>query len=683
MNLDEPFNRRSGEEDRQVADERISTSPLAASEPLFGARTSPSRIKGEIQPHSKTVVLDKTPIHSEEESTSIQQPSEHLPIHVVETLASGTDAELLKRPPPIRKGRERDYYRNPTVLGRLILHQKFGRAMKRAFHYPEEVSTWLCAKRRISPSSTHRPGEIVYTIKQLPIHIATSALGRTNDAKLLRLLNELISLLVFAYPEGAHEPDHRMIIPIQEAVYYCAAPETIALFLMARPEALIQVDQWGRTLNELNAHRAEPGKQAVQHLLDRDISFWKTAREEATLRLQRNTTHYPSAEDDTIPSQSVLASPNAEEDTIVSMAMEAETDPVGDGDDIAPLSWSQLEQRASAAEQLLTAVNEENFTLQKQMNALTTMVSARHSTFSEEMHRLYDENAVISEKLVKLEQLLEQLLVSDDVEKNQQVLLAMAEISSLAGLSDKSSLYKGEEKGEGQPTPPAQFYKEAKTMQGELSRKHQQQRDKIRKLRHIVMQYIATTGSGGKPIIEGEEEASRADVSTISALTNESAKSGLTTLIKQRRWHYNQGVVDRLPSRPRHPQIADDLSAILRIAASRQAQHSARHRRPDPAVDDLSVIFRLAARKDQKDAPYWEEDLSVATNFSPIDARELFVGRLKRVPSSPRPSTTQPGRTKQEIDLPAMHSASELQIFSDSVDSSGSGKPREELSARC
>jgi hypothetical protein len=678
MNLDAPSYLRRGEEDRQVSDERITASPLV-SQPLLGIRFSssfPSEEKGKAESKLGELDRDTPPVRSDE-SPDVQQSSTNLPLDVVETLASGTDVELLKRPPKIRKGRERDYIRNPTVLGRLILHQKFGRAMKRAFQYPEEASTWLCAKRRISKSSAYRPGEIVYTIRQLPIHIATSALGRTNDEKLLRMLNELISLLVFAYPEGAHELDHRLIRPIQEAVWYCAKPKTIALFLMARPEALIEIDQWGRTLKELNEHRPGPGKDAIQQLLDRDIGFWITAKEEASYRLQHNSRHYPSTEDYSIDSQSVLASPNPEEDTIASTVVILQPDPDTniEEDETAPVSWYQLEQRATAAEQLLTTVNEENFTLRKQMDALTTTVTARHTDFIQELGRLQVENAVISEELVKLEQLLEQQLVSDDEEKNEQIKLTMAEISSLAGLSDKTSFY-GSGK-EGDPVPPTmQLYEEAKAMQTELSRKHQQQREKIRKLRHIVTQYIASAVSGDQP----EEESSYADVSTISALTNASAKSDVTSLIRRRRWHINQGVVDRLPPKPRHPQIADNLSAILRFAASRHAQREGRHRarNPDePVIDDLSVILRWAAHKDHRKTRYWQEQSSDWSHYSPIDARRQFAKQRQLL--STQQATSRPA-------LPAMYSASELQIFSDSVASSGDqGLPKreEEFSAHC
>jgi hypothetical protein len=670
MNLEAPlYHGGARSYDHRASEERIQINVSAAPEPTQQIRsTRKANMAGQPKLVVQSKVADVT-TSSEVTATRNPQQPQSVPIGIVEMPASGTNPELLKRPPKIKKGQELDYYHEPTLLGRLILGQKYGRAIKRVFDHPDEASTWLCSKRRMSNTvdtaekKSPNGDEVVYTIRQLPIHMACSNLGRTKDFQIQRLLNELISLLVFAFPEGAHEVDHRNILPIQEAVWYGAAPETIALFLMARPEALFVADHLGRSLGELNRYRAGPEREAVQQMLCQNISFWNTARKEATFRLQHNSTSYPS-DNQSVSSESVLASPNADEETITSTVVPEHTTEVPNYEDnITPLSWGQLEKRAIAAEQLLDIVNEENYKLRKQLETLTTSISSKNSDFTKELVRLSRENSALSEKIYKLENLLEKLYLSEDVEKNQQFRSALAEISSLVGLSDKSSL-----RGGGPPSRQSslKLLGDANKLQKELSQKHRQQREKIRKLRHIVTEYISNVEVDDDDN-DISEATSYADVTTISALTSHSAKSDVTSIILRRRWHYNQGVVDRLPTKSTasgHDKVVDDLSVILRYAASRQAQ-AGRHR--SNLMDDLSAMLRWAASNDVRGRKNPGE-LSVQSDWSPINARDQLKRLKAKTKLSPNSAFT------REINVPPLLSATQTIVVTEIASGSDQGQ---------
>ena len=583
------------------------------------------------------------------------------PIAFIEQPASGTDPEVLQRPIRPKTGLETDFFLQPTILSRLILNQKYGRAIQRVFEHAEETSTWLCAKHNQSstnPTSMKRFGEspatllpssststssplpdttITHSIRQLPIHLACSNLCRIQDTSAVSLLNELISVLVFAYPDGAHTPDHRNIYPIQEAIWYGVKPETVAIFFMAKPESLLIIDHHGRSLSDINQYRNGKGKEAIQLMLDRGVRFWKVARDEAALRLQHNTNAYPS-ENRSIDSQSVLASPDAEEETIVTM-QETVAQTSFYEEKATPLAWDQLEQRAKATEQILTSVNEENFRLKQQIESLTNKTSHTHTELMKELKRLDRENAVLNEKLYQLEQLIKDKCVTDDEEQNEQFRLAMAEVSSLVGISEQSSLFSGFRASDSQMIPhdtatatSQRLYDEAIMVQKQLAKKHNEQREKIRKLRHMVSYTIindATLGNDDSDI-DRDGSSSYADVSTISALSLETARSDVSEKIHKKRFHYNEGVVDRLPS---ESHVLDDLSKIIWYASSRQDLMAKKRGTKARVQDDLSGILRWAAKKDRRDVFYSSnESISLESTWSPIHPKEIWRTLPRNIP---------------------------------------------------
>ena len=460
---------------------------------------------------------------------------------------------------------------------------------------------------------------------------------RIQDTSAVSLLNELISVLVFAYPDGAHTPDHRNIYPIQEAIWYGVKPETVAIFFMAKPESLLIIDHHGRSLSDINQYRNGKGKEAIQLMLDRGVRFWKVARDEAALRLQHNTNAYPS-ENRSIDSQSVLASPDAEEETIVTM-QETVAQPSFYEEKATPLAWDQLEQRAKATEQILTSVNEENFRLKQQIASLTNKTSHTHTELMKELKRLDRENAVLNEKLYQLEQLIKDKCVTDDEEQNEQFRLAMAEVSSLVGISEQSSLFSGFRASDSQMIPhdtatatSQRLYDEAIMVQKQLAKKHNEQREKIRKLRHMVSYTIindATLGNDDSDI-DRDGSSSYADVSTISALSLETARSDVSEKIHKKRFHYNEGVVDRLPS---ESHVLDDLSKIIWYASSRQDLMAKKRGTKARVQDDLSGILRWAAKKDRRDVFYSSnESISLESTWSPIHPKEIWRTLPRNIP---------------------------------------------------
>jgi hypothetical protein len=610
-------------------------------------------------------------------SKSRKEQESTVPIAVIEQPATGTDPKMLQRPIRPPTGLETDFFLQPTILSRLILNQKYGRAIQRVFEHSEETSTWLCAQHQqqqqqpVSPNA-RKHGESLpswtsptsntannvttagttttHSIRQLPIHLACSNLCRTQDASAIALLNELISVLVFAYPDGAHTPDHRNIYPIQEAIWYGVAPETVAIFFMAKPESVLILDHQGRSLSDINQYRTGKGKEAIQLMIDRGVQFWKVARDEAALRLQHNNNSYPS-ENRSIDSESVLASPNAEEETILTMEASVVQPPPSFYETHAtPLAWDQLEQRAKATEQILTAVNEENFRLRQQLESLTNKSSHTHTELMKELKRLDRENSVLNEKIYQLEQLIKDRCVTDDEEKNEQFRLAMAEVSSLIGISEQASLFSGFRASDSQirlpggdivSTTSQRLYEEAMLVQQQLALKHNEQREKIRKLRHMVSYTIindATSLVNDHDTIDRDGSSSVADGSTISALSLETARSDASHVIHQKRFHYNEGVVDRLPS---EAHVLDDLAKIVWYASSRQEVAAKKRGVRVRVQDDLSGILRWAAKKDRREEFYSNsETVSVESTFSPIHPKEIWRSLpRKNTPVGIKPSS--------------------------------------------
>jgi hypothetical protein len=354
--------------------------------------------------------------------------------------------------------RECDFYMNPTLTSRLILHQKYSAAIRRLQQHPSEASVWVCVKRKQQtppPKSTdndatvndHNDDDNNYSMRQLPLHMACQDLSRVGIEASNRVqLEELIAHLILAYPAACAKQDHSGSFPLHEAIWYTATPETVSHLLCGAPEIANANDQYGRSCIYLNRHcrsRTPEDQARVQVMLHRGVAFWETALQEARLRLRHRNVPDSSA---SIDSMSVLATAvddnndydtdkDGDDSTIqtindVSLAARSEHSVTSDKPDkkihtkktnteyaqtLEPWSWSQLEQRAQRLEHLLAEALESYFKVsvaksQLEMTQADTEKKYRllaADTGNEQLGHLEQENAQLKRDKQQLEELLQ------------------------------------------------------------------------------------------------------------------------------------------------------------------------------------------------------------------------------------------------------------------------------------
>lgn len=289
--------------------------------------------------------------------------------------------------------RQVDFYKNPTILSRLILNEKYASALKRLKNYPDEASTWVCSKRNpfkgkdiqsyIKRSQSSRrslssaqsirrlnskldPKLLDYSIRQLPIHVACSSLFRASSAQRADL-ELLITHLAVMNPDGCQQPDHEGKFPLHEAVWHNASPETISVLLMASPSMLHERDKYGRSPLELNRYRSGENKEQIKDMFHRGVAYWESARTEALMHTNKGTTGDEEG--------SILRS--------ISKRLER-----GGGDSdydlVEPVTWKKLETRAKYLEQLLSSAYEKNY----ELGELVDSLSNEKMQLQDELNRL-------------------------------------------------------------------------------------------------------------------------------------------------------------------------------------------------------------------------------------------------------------------------------------------------------
>lgn len=290
------------------------------------------------------------------------------------------------------KDKECDFYRNPTILSRLINNFKYKAATQRLEKRGNaEACVWVCTKRKNNPvqdviaaqstaassltSSIISHAKEGYGYRQLPIHMAVDALFRVADHCLRADLESLIAHLVIANPGGCSKRDHEGKLPLLEAIWHNASPETVSALLMAYPEGAQEKDSKGRYPHQINEHRNGPYKDQVSKLLRLKKEFWAAAGREAHLRLKHR--NVPSAEA-SVASMSVLASSvKNDDDTLVSSdSFDFSVDPTHPkaagkfAGHVKALRWSQIEQRAMTLESKLAESYEQNYKLKNELTEL-------------------------------------------------------------------------------------------------------------------------------------------------------------------------------------------------------------------------------------------------------------------------------------------------------------------------
>lgn len=598
---------------------------------------------GELSPSSRTRTKStkigrKSQRTSPKSSPPLNPQPQSSPAQIIETSEGSANEQHGKRPLRRITAIETDYYKKPTLLSRLVQNQKYANAIKRLYKHPDEACVWVCAKRiegqRSSSKSAHEIAGFIYSIRQLPIHIACNNLIRTHDFHMRKLLNELISTLVVMFPEGAHEKDHRNRLPLSDAVWYGADPDTIALFLMAKPEALKVKDEKGRSLMELNRYRTGNGNESIRHMLGRGVEYWTKAQAKATVCLKNDDLSFPGM----IKCISMIASTSTEDESIMTtLSQHPEVEP----EEIPSICWEQLEQRCTATEQILTKINERNYELSKHIEALITIDQAQGFQLVKDLTKLSVENTMLSDKLHGLETLLLNFLSTGDEKQDQERRLALTEISSLMGSWGKSSC-------SGSRQPILRVTREAKALHKELSQKQAEQRKKIRKLHCVVeglMEEDDDKGDEDEPVYFGAR-------CTISTLTSRSYYS--ESSLAPRRQTSNRSIVDLTPPLT---QTIDDLELILKHAAAKDlARRLARDPpslKQDGNSEDLSAILRWAASNDSIGAKRTRLP-SVTSSWSPPSANGALHTSLQK--KSPH---------ERDLQLPALPAGSRQEQIGD------------------
>jgi hypothetical protein len=357
-----------------------------------------------------------------------------------------------------RRERECDFYINPTLTSRLILHQKYAPAIRRLQQHPSEASVWVCVKRKHTRPPKPKDNDAAgndhddddddnYSMRQLPLHMACQDLSRVGiEASNRAQLEELIAHLILAYPATCAKQDHSGSFPLHEAIWYTATPETISHFLCGAPEIANSNDQYGRSCIYLNRHcrsRTPEDQARVQVMLQRGVAFWENALQEARLRLRHRNIPASST---SINSMSVLATAvddkndydadkDGDDSTIqttndASLAARSEYSVSDDKHDkkshakktytayaqtLEPWSWSQLEQRAQRLEHLLAEALESYFKVsvaKSQLEATQADTERKYrllavDTGNEQLGHLEQENAQLKRDKQQLEELLQ------------------------------------------------------------------------------------------------------------------------------------------------------------------------------------------------------------------------------------------------------------------------------------
>ena len=568
---------------------------------------------------------------------------------------------------------EVDFYKNPTLLSRLILNQKYETAIKRLKSHPEESLIWVCAKRKpeprrsrqlalqppsslqrrsVSPRRSKRPSKnatvTTYSMRRLPIHIACANLPRALDTRMKALLNELISNLIVANPEGCAQVDHTSTLPLHQALYYGAAPETVSMFLMANPGQISSKDALGRSLAELNhsGTSTEKSKQ-VDQILQLDHEFWSETRLEAHIRLKQGDIRWPTETQSVeVDSTEVLASSQAGAETLATMPGEEVTDNQRlelqlRSEQIVPMAWEQLEERAIALEQVLTEVNENNYVLHRKMQGMAKsrrklMDKLDHLKKSDLMKQLQDllkQNQKCKRKLSKMEQVLRETPPSsDDETEERDEARKRPRGNPFTKLETENMTLNNENR-------------KLRQQYDELSKSYLTQRAKLRRLEEVVLRALKR----GEPNLAAAKPLpTSGDASNVSGLTT--SDSGHDVIREEG---------DRKRSKESRTRVQIDW---------------------DPSTmgsDNLSTIFRTAVEKEPTPVKTPHKVPAKETEFhTPVRRTRPFAASSPNAQGLPVPLPTPPTlveTTEHDLSIPALESSFVFESSTDNVAYNRSG----------
>lgn len=168
--------------------------------------------------------------------------------------------------------KEVDYYLNPTELFRWINYRRWDGARARVLSHPDECATWIVSRHSSD-------GRILW--RHLPLHLvcmqsessSADSPGATGSSQSIRQIEDLVDILLEAYPDAANSPDDQGLLPIHLIVANSPQPNEriLNLLLMAYPTGVDVKDKYGRTPVDIVKEKAEigPHREAALRSMER------------------------------------------------------------------------------------------------------------------------------------------------------------------------------------------------------------------------------------------------------------------------------------------------------------------------------------------------------------------------------------------------------------------------------
>jgi len=294
-----------------------------------------------------------------------------------------------------------DFYKNPPILSRLILQQKYTAASRRLASHPNEARIWICRSRRfeihkkkrdppayqrahtvydrrdyvtpITNSKAPREYETTLFFKALPLHMACHNLALYAHTASLRPLQQelekLIMRLIKAYPVSCKYPDLQNQYPLHMCVRSTADIRLVTRILITAPSVMTLPDGDRVTVAEYNqlCTTNHQHRERIDEILQRGRLFWEAARLNAIEHRKEEKNQQSGA-------AAAAASPDDDDDSTVwseiSTALHNCDSDFGGGDSRGlhhPVGWSQLERRGDLLEQLLAEALQVNRKLQREL----------------------------------------------------------------------------------------------------------------------------------------------------------------------------------------------------------------------------------------------------------------------------------------------------------------------------
>jgi hypothetical protein len=151
------------------------------------------------------------------------------------------------------------------------MNRKYEAALRRLKTTPREASIWVVGEANHGSLQS----------RQLPIHIACTALSSfddNNDPSRVQL-ERLVKQLALAFPGGCTQRDHKLRLPLHEALRHNANLDTISMLLIVAPETIDETDKYGRLPYEINCDRTGDCKKEMAQILRKDKYFWISKRD--------------------------------------------------------------------------------------------------------------------------------------------------------------------------------------------------------------------------------------------------------------------------------------------------------------------------------------------------------------------------------------------------------------------